>query len=165
MCRGRESAAKKMCRSERHFAEEAQRATRRLAATWPRAMLRGAGAARPARVTPPTTRGLRAAARRAPLAAQRRPRLAPAATPQAPLSSAGGDLVSWREWELDAEKEDIVWPEPLTANERRARSFRFWSAIGPVILRYQLLQACLMLARDVCCACAGALTRCALWLR
>jgi hypothetical protein len=124
--------------------------------------LRGARAARPcpARATPPATRALRA---RAPLAAQRRPRLALAATPQAPLSSAGGDLVSWREWELNAEKEDIVWPEPLTANERRARSFRFWSAIGPVILRYQLLQARLMLARHVCRACADALSRRALW--
>ena len=58
----------------------------------------------------------------------------------APLTAPGGDLVAWREWESTSTS-DLVWPEPLTLPQRIQRSLTFWTAILPVIFRYQLLQA------------------------
>jgi hypothetical protein len=68
----------------------------------------------------------------------------------APLSSPGGDLVAWREWELDVEAGDITWPEPLTPQQRVTRSLRFWSAVGPVVIRYTLMQASALSAHNTC---------------
>jgi hypothetical protein len=60
-----------------------------------------------------------------------------------PLAAAGGDLVAWREWELataSAAGDELLWPSPLSAEQRVKRSLTFWSRVGPVILRYQLMQ-------------------------
>jgi hypothetical protein len=99
---------------------------------------------RPAPRPPPP----RAAPRRAPLrsrplalsAAAPSPAEAPPAAPLTGGPGGKGDLVAWREWELSAQEGDITWPAPLTLQQRVARSLRFWTAVGPVIARYQLLQ-------------------------
>jgi hypothetical protein len=59
-----------------------------------------------------------------------------------PLAAAGGDLVAWREWELATASagDELVWPSPLSTEQRVKRSLTFWSRVGPVILRYQLMQ-------------------------
>ena len=116
-------------------------------------MLRPAPAPRRASLAAPRTvqRCARASVPRQAVA----PRAAAAPPPPAPtpLAAAGGDLVSWREWELatsGATGDDLVWPSPLSVEQRVKRSLTFWSRVGPVILRYQLMQV-RRHARGRCC--------------
>lgn len=69
------------------------------------------------------------------------PHRRPNSTPNNPLSpaSAASPLLPRRN-AAAAQGTSADWPAPLTPQERLARSARFWSVVGPVVLAYQWQQ-------------------------